>query len=51
VVYADDGNLLSGHKNIVKNTDVLLDASEEFRLEVKGEESKYMFLYRAIFLQ
>jgi hypothetical protein len=47
LVYADDENLLGDNiDTIKKNTEPLIDASNEVGLEVKAEKTKYMLLSR-----
>jgi hypothetical protein len=47
LVYTDDVNLLGGNiDTIKKNTQTLIDGSNEFDLEVKTEKTKYMLLSR-----
>jgi hypothetical protein len=44
-VYADDVNLLGDNINTIKkNTQTLIDVSEEVVLEVNTEKTKYMLL-------
>jgi hypothetical protein len=46
LVYADDVNLLGDIiDTITKNTEALIDASEEVGLEVNAEKAKYMLLW------
>jgi hypothetical protein len=48
LVYADDVNLLGDniHEDFIKNnTQTLIDASKEVRLEVNTENTKYMFFF------
>jgi hypothetical protein len=47
LVYADDLNLLGDNiDTIKKNTQTLIDASNEVGLEVNTEKTKYMLLSR-----
>jgi hypothetical protein len=47
LVYADDVNLLGDNiDTIQKDTQTLIDASKEVRLEVNAEKTKYMLLSR-----
>jgi hypothetical protein len=47
LAYADDVKLLGDNINIInKNTESLIDASKEVRLEVNVKENKYIFLSR-----
>jgi hypothetical protein len=46
LAYADDVNLLGGNiKAIKRNTETLIDASKEVRLEVNVEKSMYMYVF------
>jgi hypothetical protein len=47
LAYADDVNLLGENiDTLKKNTETLIDASEEDGLEIKADKSKYMLLSR-----
>jgi hypothetical protein len=47
LAYADDVNLLGDNiEPIKKNTETLIDASEEVGLEINIEKTKYMLLSR-----
>jgi ABC-type antimicrobial peptide transport system ATPase subunit len=47
LAYADDVNLLGDNIDTTKkNTETLLDASEEVGLEINVEKAKYMLLSR-----
>jgi hypothetical protein len=45
-VYADDVNLLRNNIDTIKNIKTVIDASNEFGLEVNTEKTKYMLLSR-----
>jgi sorting nexin-29 len=48
LAYADDVNIVGGKTDAIKkNTEALLDASEEARLEVNPEKTKYMLMTRS----
>jgi hypothetical protein len=45
--YGDDVNLLGDNiDNMKKNSDILIDASEEVGLEINVDKTKYMLLSR-----
>jgi hypothetical protein len=45
LVYANDSDLLGENTNIIKkNTEAVLDTSEEVDLEVNAENTKYIFM-------
>jgi coproporphyrinogen III oxidase-like Fe-S oxidoreductase len=44
LAYADDVNLGDNIDTIKKNTETLIDASEEVGLEINVEKTKYMLL-------
>jgi hypothetical protein len=45
LAYADDVNLLGDNiDTIKKNTDILIDASKQVRLEINVDKTKYMLL-------
>jgi hypothetical protein len=48
LAYADDANLLGDYidNTVSKNTETLIDASEEIGLEMNVEKTKYMLLSR-----
>jgi hypothetical protein len=47
LAYADDVNLLRDNiETIMKNMEILTDASKEVGLEINVEKNKYMFLSR-----
>jgi hypothetical protein len=47
VVYGDDVNVLGGSVHgVKKNTEALVVASKELRLEVNAEKTKYMVMSR-----
>jgi hypothetical protein len=48
LAYADDVNIVGGNTDTVKkNTEALLDATEEVGLEVNLEKTKYMLMARS----
>jgi hypothetical protein len=47
LAYANDVNLLGDNIDTInKNTETLIDAYKEAGLEVNGEKTKYMLVYR-----